>query len=216
MTTKQEKELKKEERMIRSLETNTNLRSKSYMGIFYMIAILTLTAMTLQFFQIENLKISVECNNTGTVIKEVNTEYVLELNDKIPYEVLIYAMIAYCLSMFGIEGTRSIIASMDIKNICEKAKNMPRYKQRRLMQMIFTFFVLSIFGVVYTTLGNITKANYHLKELFIGLSLFMSILAYANMGPKLSNEIKRKQMNDEEMRNEKKNCSTTDETIVGK
>lgn len=198
------KTILKESEYNKPFETKADLHSKTYMLVFYAVSLLVLFSMCLQFSGIESLKASVEISNDDGFMfsKQVNTEDILSINEHIPYDILIYALIFYCLSMFGIEGTRAIVASMEIKDISEKAKNMPRYKQNRLLQMLIIFIILSIIGVAFTSIGNVSKADYHLVPLFSGIGIFMSLLAYANIGPKLSNEIKKKNIMDNERKEE--------------
>ncbi|MGL4949713.1 MAG: hypothetical protein ACRC5M_04965 [Anaeroplasmataceae bacterium] len=157
-----------------------NGRSIVYMLIFYGVAILILFAMTFHFIDVHNI----------IVMGNISLDAVITANESLPYENLIYALILYCLGMFGIEGTRSIVLSMDLKSVGDKAKNMPKYKRVRLLQMLLTFIILSITGMIFQINSTeAVKANYHLDSLFAGIGVFLTLLAYSDFAPKLSHQI---------------------------
>jgi hypothetical protein len=127
----------------------------------------------------------------GTVLP---TETIININDAIPYGNLIISLILYCLGTFGFEGTRSIIMSFDLTKISEKAKNMPRYKRNRLIQMLITFILITILAMIFQMIcinHGITKADFQLSYLTSGIGTFMGLLAYTDFGPKLSKQVGR-------------------------
>jgi len=132
--------------------------------------------------------------DTATHNEEIvmSTEKVLNIVSSIPYDNLIIALVLYALGMFGIEGTRSIISSMDLKGVSEKAKNMPKYKRNRLIQMLFTFMFLAIVSMAFQMrCVNISKVDFHSGHIYAGIGVFMTLLSYADFAPKLSKEVTR-------------------------
>jgi len=160
-------------------------QSPLYMILFYLVSVLVLVSMTIQYSTMNDMLLKA---SDGILTAEV----VLTLNDAIPYDNLIYALILYALATFGFEGTRSIIMSFDLKDISEKAKNMPRYKRNRLIQMLFTFIIIGIIGGIFQmnciNNGSI-KADFKLGPITAGISTFLTLLAYADFGPKLSKQV---------------------------
>lgn len=175
-------------------DTKLNAASIKYMFVFYMVALLVISSMLFQYYSVNILvdNASIEFDLGDAVEITISTEKIIEINDSVPYDILIYALIVYCLGMFGIEGTRSVIASMELSNIGEKAKNMPKYKRDRLFQMLVTFILLSVIGMVFKiTTIDIDKVNFHLDALFSGVAVFLALLAYSDFAPKLGSEISK-------------------------
>jgi len=175
-------------------DTNLNAASIKYMFVFYMVALLVISSMTFQYYSVNILidNASIEFDLGDAVQITISTEKIIEINDSVPYDILIYAPIMYCLGMFGIEGTRSVIASMELSNIGEKAKNMPKYKRDRLFQMLVTFILLSVIGMGFKiTTIDIDKVDFHLDALFSGVAVFLALLAYSDFAPKLGSEISK-------------------------
>lgn len=163
-------------------------QSGVYMFIFYTVSLLVIGSMIFHYLSLRGLFMKLP---EGTI---VSTETIININDAIPYGNLVISLILYCLGTFGIEGTRSIIMSFDLSNISEKAKNMPKYKRNRLIQMLITFILITILAMIFQMIcikHGITKANFHLSYLTSGIGIFMGLLAYADFGPKLSKQVGR-------------------------
>lgn len=163
-------------------------QSGLYMFIFYTVSLLVIGSMIFHYLSLRGLYTKLP---EGTV---VSTETIININDAIPYGNLVVSLILYCLGTFGIEGTRSIIMSFDLTNISEKAKNMPKYKRNRLIQMLITFIVIAILAMVFQMIcinHGITKADFQLSYLTSGIGIFMGLLAYTDFGPKLSKQVGR-------------------------
>lgn len=164
-------------------DTHINSHSPLYMILFYLVAIITMASMGFHYLSLRSLYIDVF---------SVTNETVANINFGIPYENLIIALILYCLGTFGFEGTRSIIMSLDLSEIKAHAQNMPRYKRNRLIQMLFTFIIMTIVAMIFQLhciRHKITNADFHLNYLTAGIGVFMALLAYADFGPKLSKSI---------------------------
>lgn len=163
-------------------------QSGVYMFIFYTVSLLVVGSMIFHYLSLRGLFINLP---VGTV---VSTETIININDAIPYGNLVISLILYCLGTFGIEGTRSIIMSFDLTNISKKAKNMPKYKRNRLIQMLITFILITILAMIFQMIcikHGITKADFQLSYLTSGIGVFMGLLAYADFGPKLSKQVGR-------------------------
>ena len=163
-------------------------QSGVYMFIFYTVSLLVVGSMIFHYLSLRGLFINLP---VGTV---VSTETIININDAIPYGNLVISLILYCLGTFGIEGTRSIIMSFDLTNISEKAKNMPKYKRNRLIQMLITFILIAILAMIFQMIcinHGITKADFQLSYLTSGIGVFMGLLAYTDFGPKLSKQVGR-------------------------
>lgn len=163
-------------------------QSGVYMFIFYTVSLLVIGSMIFHYLSLRGLFIKLP---VGTVIP---TETIININDAIPYGNLIVSLILYCLGTFGFEGTRSIIMSFDLTNLSEKAKNMPRYKRNRLIQMLITFILITILAMIFQMIcinHEITKADFQLSNLTSGIGIFMGLLAYTDFGPKLSKQVGR-------------------------
>ena len=159
-----------------------------YMFIFYTVSLLVVGSMIFHYLSLRGLFINLP---VGTV---VSTETIININDAIPYGNLVISLILYCLGTFGIEGTRSIIMSFDLTNISKKAKNMPKYKRNRLIQMLITFILITILAMIFQMIcinHGITKADFQLSYLTSGIGIFMGLLAYTDFGPKLSKQVGR-------------------------
>lgn len=159
-----------------------------YMFIFYTVSLLVVGSMIFHYLSLRGLFINLP---VGTV---VSTETIININDAIPYGNLVISLILYCLGTFGIEGTRSIIMSFDLTNISKKAKNMPKYKRNRLIQMLITFILIAILAMIFQMIcikHGITKADFQLSYLTSGIGVFMGLLAYTDFGPKLSKQVGR-------------------------
>ena len=159
-----------------------------YMFIFYTVSLLVVGSMIFYYLLLRGLFINLP---VGTVI---STETIININDAIPYGNLVISLILYCLGTFGIEGTRSIIMSFDLTNISKKAKNMPKYKRNRLIQMLITFILITILAMIFQMIcinHGITKADFQLSYLTSGIGIFMGLLAYTDFGPKLSKQVGR-------------------------
>lgn len=163
-------------------------QSGVYMFIFYTVSLLVVGSMIFHYLSLRGLFINLP---VGTV---VSTETIININDAIPYGNLVISLILYCLGTFGIEGTRSIIMSFDLTNISKKAKNMPKYKRNRLIQMLITFILITILAMIFQMIcinHGITKADFQLSYLTSGIGIFMGLLAYTDFGPKLSKQVGR-------------------------
>lgn len=161
-------------------------QSGVYMFIFYTVSLLVIGSMIFHYLSLRGLFTNLP---TGTVI---STETVININDAIPYGNLVISLILYCLGTFGFEGTRSIIMSFDLTNMSEKAKNMPKYKRNRLIQMLITFILITILAMIFQMIcikHGITKADFQLAYLTSGIGTFMGLLAYTDLGPKLSKQV---------------------------
>jgi succinate dehydrogenase/fumarate reductase cytochrome b subunit len=163
-------------------------QSGVYMFIFYTVSLLVVGSMIFHYLSLRGLFIELPI---GTIIP---TETIININDAIPYGNLVISLILYCLGTFGFEGTRSIIMSFDLTNMSEKAKNMPRYKRNRLIQMLITFILMTILAMIFQMIcikHGITKADFQLSYLTSGIGTFMGLLAYTDFGPKLSKQVGR-------------------------
>ncbi len=163
-------------------------QSGVYMFIFYTVSLLVIGSMIFHYLSLRGLFTNLP---TGTVI---STETIININDAIPYGNLVISLILYCLGTFGFEGTRSIIMSFDLTNMSEKAKNMPKYKRNRLIQMLITFIFITILAMIFQMIcikHGITKADFQLSYLTSGIGTFMGLLAYTDFGPKLSKQVGR-------------------------
>ena len=163
-------------------------QSVVYMFIFYTVSLLVVGSMIFHYLSLRGLFIKLPVGAT------ISTETIANINDAIPYGNLIVSLILYCLGTFGIEGTRSIIMSFDLTNISKKAKNMPKYKRNRLIQMLITFILIAILAMIFQMIcinHGITKADFQLSYLTSGIGVFMGLLAYTDFGPKLSKQVGR-------------------------
>jgi succinate dehydrogenase/fumarate reductase cytochrome b subunit len=163
-------------------------QSSVYMFIFYTVSLLVIGSMIFHYLSLQGLFTKLP---DGTVIP---TETILNINEAIPYGNLVLSLILYCLGTFGFEGTRSIIMSFDLTKMSEKAKNMPRYKRNRLIQMLITFILITILAMIFQMIcidHGITKADFQLSYLTSGIGTFMGLLAYTDFGPKLSKQVGR-------------------------
>lgn len=160
-----------------------------YMFIFYTVSLLVVGSMIFHYLSLRGLFMKLPVGTTT-----IYTETITNINDAIPYGNLIISLILYCLGTFGIEGTRSIIMSFDLTNISKKAKNMPKYKRNRLIQMLITFILIAILAMIFQMIcinHGITKADFQLSYLTSGIGIFMGLLAYTDFGPKLSKQVGR-------------------------
>ncbi len=173
-------------------------QSRLYMFIFYAVSLLVIGSMIFHFISLKsyfmiNIPYPTMSNEKLTLDQiTVSTELIKSINDAIPYGNLVIALILYCLGMFGFEGTRSVIMSFDLTQLSEKAKNMPRYKRNRLIQILITFILITILAMIFQMIcinHGITKADFQLSYLTSGIGIFMGLLAYADFGPKLSKQI---------------------------
>ena len=163
-------------------------QSVVYMFIFYTVSLLVVGSMIFHYLSLRGLFMKLPVGAT------ISTETITNINDAIPYGNLIVSLILYCLGTFGIEGTRSIIMSFDLTNISKKAKNMPKYKRNRLIQMLITFILIAILAMIFQIIcinHGITKADFQLSYLTSGIGVFMGLLAYTDFGPKLSKQVGR-------------------------
>lgn len=163
-------------------------QSVVYMFIFYTVSLLVVGSMIFHYLSLRGLFMKLPVGAT------ISTETITNINDAIPYGNLIVSLILYCLGTFGIEGTRSIIMSFDLTNISKKAKNMPKYKRNRLIQMLITFILIAILAMIFQMIcinHGITKADFQLSYLTSGIGVFMGLLAYTDFGPKLSKQVGR-------------------------
>lgn len=163
-------------------------QSVVYMFIFYTVSLLVVGSMIFHYLSLRGLFMKLPGGAT------ISTETIANINDAIPYGNLIVSLILYCLGTFGIEGTRSIIMSFDLTNISKKAKNMPKYKRNRLIQMLITFILIAILAMIFQMIcikHGITKADFQLSYLTSGIGVFMGLLAYTDFGPKLSKQVGR-------------------------
>lgn len=161
-------------------------QSSVYMFIFYTVSLLVVGSMIFHYLSLRSLFMKLP---DGTVLP---TETIMNINDAIPYGNLVLSLILYCLGTFGFEGTRSIIMSFDLTKMSEKAKNMPRYKRNRLIQMLITFILITILAMIFQMIcidHGITKADFQLSYLTSGIGTFMGLLAYTDFGPKLSKQV---------------------------
>ena len=160
-----------------------------YMFIFYTVSLLVVGSMIFHYLSLRGLFMKLPVGTTT-----ISTETITNINDAIPYGNLIISLILYCLGTFGIEGTGSIIMSFDLTNISKKAKNMPKYKRNRLIQMLITFILIAILAMIFQMIcikHGITKADFQLSYLTSGIGVFMGLLAYTDFGPKLSKQVGR-------------------------
>lgn len=169
----------------KKFSTIVNGDSIIYMLIFYLVTLLVIGSMIFQFISLRNIWISDKLDS-------VTMELIDTINTAIPYDNLILALIIYCLSMFGLEGTRAVIKSFNVVDISKKAKNMPAYKRNRLIQILITFALLTIGAMILQMIcinHGIAKADFQLSLLTSGIGVFMSLLAYSDIGPKVSKQI---------------------------
>ena len=165
-----------------------NGHSCLYMFIFYTVSLLVIGSMIFHYLSLRGLFVKLPAG------AEVSSEAIININDAIPYGNLVISLILYCLGTFGIEGTRSVIMSFDLTNISEKAKNMPKYKRNRLIQMLITFILIAVLAMIFQMIcinHGITKADFQLSYLTSGIGVFMGLLAYTDFGPKLSKQVGR-------------------------
>lgn len=164
-------------------DNKVSAKSCLYMIIYYAVYALIIASMILHFIAIQNL--------IGEFpVGKVPYDTIISLNEALPYENLIYALMLYCLGLFGIEGTRSLIMSLDLNDIGKQSKNMPAYKRRRLLQMLITFILASILGLIFQVkCTECVKATFHLDSFYIGIAIFLSLLAYSDFSPKLGKNI---------------------------
>lgn len=161
-------------------------QSGVYMFIFYTVSLLVVGSMIFHYLSLRGLFMKLP---EGSV---VSTETIININEAIPYGNLVISLILYCLGTFGFEGTRSIIMSFDLTKMSDKAKNMPRYKRNRLIQMLITFILITILAMIFQMIcidHGITKADFQLSYLTSGIGTFMGLLAYTDFGPKLSKQV---------------------------
>jgi TRAP-type mannitol/chloroaromatic compound transport system permease small subunit len=173
----------------KELNTDVNGSSPFYMFIFYIIATLILGSMIVQFIGlstiIENAKIAAGFGP----MKVPEAELIAKYNEVIPYDVLIYALIAYVMGMMGIETGRSVIMNLDTKDFTEKAKCLPKFKRKRLIYFFFTFVVLALIAMVFQSLTSIVKPNFCLKEFFAGIAFVLPLISLSDFLPKASHEL---------------------------
>lgn len=173
------------ENKLSKFSTIVNGDSIIYMLIFYLVTLLVIGSMAFQFISLRNIWVSDKLNS-------VTMEMIDTINTAIPYDNLILALIVYCLSMFGLEGTRAVIKSFNVVDIGKKAKNMPAYKRNRLIQILITFALLTVGAMILQMIcinHGIAKADFQLSLLTSGIGVFMSLLAYSDIGPKVSKQI---------------------------
>lgn len=166
-------------------DTEVHGSSFLYMFIFYLVTALVVFSMIFQFISLKDLWDNIP-------IGRIEHEMIDTINKAIPYENLIISLILYCLGMFGFEGTRAVIMSFDLKNISDKAKNMPAYKRNRLIQILISFTIITIMAMILEMIcikNGIPKADFQLSTLTTGIGIFMSLLAYSDLGPKLSKQV---------------------------
>jgi hypothetical protein len=140
----------------------------------------------------------------GVVTVLSKTDLIKQYGEMIPYQALIYAMILYLLGLFGIEGTRSVVKSFDITGLQKQAQCMPPYKHARLIQMLVTFLIMGVLGLVFTTLCSEVHPDFHLAEVFYGILASMVLLGYTDNGPKLANDIAQNIAKKAELQKEEK------------
>lgn len=166
-------------------DTEVHGSSFLYMFIFYLVTALVVFSMIFQFISLKDLWDNIP-------VGRIEHEMIDTINKAIPYENLIISLILYCLGMFGFEGTRAVIMSFDLKNISDKAKNMPAYKRNRLIQILISFTIITIMAMILEMIcikNGIPKADFQLSTLTTGIGIFMSLLAYSDLGPKLSKQV---------------------------
>ncbi len=186
-TTRSEQDNKAQVVVIKKDPNEVHGQSGLYMFIFYMVSLLVLGSMVFHYLSLRGFFI-----DTLPGDKEVPTQLIMDINNAIPYGNLVLSLIIYCLGTFGFEGTRSVIMSFDLSKISEKAKNMPKYKRNRLVQMLITFIILTVIAMIFqmTCINHgITKADFQLSYLTTGIGTFMALLAYTDFAPKLSKQI---------------------------
>jgi len=167
------------------LNQEVNGSSKLYMVIWFLITLLVIGSMTIQFIGVKGVIENSEIKN-----EVINQSLIKQISDSIPYEPLIYTLIVYMMGLFGIEGTRSVIKSMDIsKAVKNQAQNMPKFKRRRLIFMFSTFFILALIAMFFQLTTSAASANFHLDTIFYGILFGGSLIAYSDFCPKLSNDI---------------------------
>lgn len=186
-TTRSEQDNKAQVVVIKKDPNEVHGQSGLYMFIFYMVSLLVLGSMVFHYLSLRGFFIDTLLGD-----KEVPTQLIMDINNAIPYGNLVLSLIIYCLGTFGFEGTRSVIMSFDLSKISEKAKNMPKYKRNRLVQMLITFIILTVIAMIFqmTCINHgITKADFQLSYLTTGIGTFMALLAYTDFAPKLSKQI---------------------------
>ena len=186
-TTHSEQDNKAQVVVIKKDPNEVHGQSGLYMFIFYSVSLLVLGSMIFHYLSLNGLFADALLSE-----KEVPTQLIMDINNAIPYGNLVLSLIIYCLGTFGFEGTRSVIMSFDLSKISEKAKNMPRYKRNRLVQMLITFIILTIIAMIFQMNcinHGITKADFQLSYLTTGIGTFMALLAYSDFAPKLSKQI---------------------------
>ena len=162
-------------------------QSSLYMTVWFTITFMVVLAMTVQFVGIRTVIIESELSSEPIKMEAV-TKYI----EAIPYEPLIYALISYMLGLFGLEGTRAVIKSFDVSGLKKEAENMPNYKRKRLIIMLFTFVGLAFLSMIYQFFGSKVSADYHLSTIFFGIAFGSSLVAYSDFAPKLSTELSNK------------------------
>jgi hypothetical protein len=190
--------MSKEELLKQEKSKKLGLQSNGYMLIFYTIVGLIIFSMTIQFVMLNRLIADNTTIDIGGVIKVVvNTSDVLKINHLIPYETLLIAIISYMAASFGLEGGRGIIKNLDFSVKKEVAETMPLFKRRRLVQMLITFIILAIIGMVFQLyLASKVDTDFQLETIFAGIAITLPIFAACDMGPKLANEISKNKFND--------------------
>jgi succinate dehydrogenase/fumarate reductase cytochrome b subunit len=186
-TTRSERDKSPQVVVIKKDPNEVHGQSGLYMFIFYSVSLLVLGSMIFHYLSLNGLFADALLGE-----KEVPTQLIMDINNAIPYGNLVLSLIIYCLGTFGFEGTRSVIMSFDLSKISEKAKNMPKYKRNRLVQMLITFIILTIIAMIFQMNcinHGITKADFQLSYLTTGIGTFMALLAYSDFAPKLSKQI---------------------------
>ena len=117
-----------------------------------MVSLLVIGSMIFHFISLKSYFMTTIPEINGNVVVNqvtVSSELIGSINEGIPYENLIIALILYCLGMFGFEGTRSVIMSFDLSKMSEKAKNMPKYKRNRIIQNLITFILITVLAIIF-------------------------------------------------------------------
>ena len=165
------------------LNTDRKGASILYMVIWFSITTLILGSIIVQFIGIQTLLQKADVTQQTVSNMEIDN-----ITRNIPYEPLIYTLIVYMLGLFGIEGTRAVVKSFDMLGLKKEAQCIPRYKHKRLIIMLITFFVLAILSMIFQIISE-SSANYHLDTIFYGILAGSSLIAYNDVAPKLSNEL---------------------------
>lgn len=183
------------------LDTERTGSSPLYMVIWFALTFIILACMVIQFTGIQNL-IEV-AQEKDTTVANVDID---NITRNIPYEPLIYTLIVYMLGLFGVEGTRSIVKSLDVsglkKGMEKEGKCIPKYKHNRLLAMLITFFALSLIAIVFQLLCKQAQSNYHLETIFYGILAGCSLIAYVDVSPKLSADLATNAKNKVELEKE--------------